>query len=333
VSQLRDRKDTGGIFEPNTERLLAYFRHEHNWRTPPGPIKIWSKARATDIYLESTDGNLFGEINEIPPKLFSMRLIRTFEIYDDKKELVAVVREKPKAVGSDWVLENLEKKIIVSVIGDREQKDYEIKSSSGQVLARCFRDSSLAEGCYRVDVLGGGVDLFLLLSYVLVLDLAKWGWTTTGSFLGKYLGRKEAEKEHLLKARAAQAQVENIQSIETAYKNAKRILALTVVYAALLFIVATTALLTGSSGSSFFYGIGVVGLVIAILGVTNVKTKKFNTITILMGVYSVFSFFISYSASTISVIFAILLFIVNFIILVNVQISMGVWDSFIKKSE
>ena len=119
--KLKNLKDTGGIFDLNMG-LLAYFRHEHTWRSPRGPIKIAKQARATDIYLESVDGTLFGEINEIPPKLITMRLIRTFEIYDDRKELVGVVREKPKMVGSDWELENLEKTVIALMVGDRNKK-------------------------------------------------------------------------------------------------------------------------------------------------------------------------------------------------------------------
>lgn len=353
VSELKDLKDTGGIFDLNMG-LLAYFRHEHNWRTPRGPVKIWRQARATDIYLESVDGILLGEINEIPPKLFTMRLIRNFEIYNDRKELVGAVKEKPKAIGSDWVLEDLDGKVIAVVAGDRGKKEYEIQTPDGQVLVksfrevidRIFRDSKLNIDSYRVDVSGWDVDLFLLLSYVLVLEFAKVGWTTRGSFLGRYIGKKEVEKEHLLKTQEAQMQVDTVQSYERASKYAKRILALTIVHAALLFSVATPALLKGSSGSWFFYVIGITGLIFAISGFTNVKTKKSNTITILMGAYSVLGLSIitglvtmpfselsqgRYIIAPEGYFFAALSFIVSVAILVNVQLSMGFWDDFIKK--
>ncbi|MEJ2240632.1 MAG: hypothetical protein P8Y18_00585 [Candidatus Bathyarchaeota archaeon] len=65
-SKLKEHKDTIGIFDLDMN-LLAYCRHEHTWRSPRGPIKITKQALTTDIYLESSDGTLFGEINEIPP--------------------------------------------------------------------------------------------------------------------------------------------------------------------------------------------------------------------------------------------------------------------------
>ena len=171
VSELKDFRDTGGIFDDNM-RLLGYFRHEYNLRTPRGVIfgsprrRLFGSIRrflSMDIYLETVDGVLFGEINQIPPKVGSMRLIRSFEIYDNRKELVGVVREKLKFVGSDWVLVNLEEQVIASVFGDRKRKDYEIQTPDGSVLARCSRDSSLDRDAYKLDIVGGGVDLFLVL--------------------------------------------------------------------------------------------------------------------------------------------------------------------------
>jgi hypothetical protein len=243
-SKLKDRKDTGVFFDLNMG-LLAYFRHEHAWRTPRAPFKIGKQARTTDIYLESVDGNLFGEINEIPPKLFTMRLIRKFEIYNDKKELVGVVREKPKAFGSDWVLENLEKTTIAMMVGDRKKKDYEIQTPGGQVIASCFRGSSFDKDSYKVDVLGGGVDLFLVLCYVVVLDLAKTAWTTRDGYANE-------EKEHLAKTQAAQTQVEKNQAYKPASKYAKRNAVLSVVQTAILFSLATTLSQVGSPRWDFF---------------------------------------------------------------------------------
>ena len=340
VSELKDFKDTGGIFDANDERLLAYFRHEHNWRTPRGPIKIWRQARSTDIYLENANQVLFGEINEIPPKLFSMRLIRTFEIYNERKELVGVVREKPKAVGSDWVLEDLKGKVIGVVVGERKKKDYEIRTPDGQVLVRCYREvldrffggSQLDMDSYRFDVLGGGVDLFLLLGYVLVLEFAKLGWTTRGSFLGRFIGKPEVDKEHLLKTRTAQAKLDNIQSYETAHKNAKRTLALTLVQSATFLAVDL------SWGGLFLSFIGVFGLAFAFLRITNIKTKEFNMIMILNGIYAVVCIPLSlFSAAIVfeegpifALIFAVLAIVASFAVLISIQISMGLYD-FIKK--
>ena len=48
-------------------------------------------------------------------------------------------------------------------------------------------------------------------------------------------------------------------------------------------------MLSGSGSGLLFFGIGGLSLVFGILGVTNVKTKKINPITILIGVYSLLS--------------------------------------------
>ncbi|MCW4031236.1 MAG: hypothetical protein NWE80_02615, partial [Candidatus Bathyarchaeota archaeon] len=248
-SKLKDLEDTGGIFDSNM-RGLAYFRHEHTWRTPRGPIRVAKQARATDIYLESFDGNLFGEINEIPPKLVSMRLIRKFEIYNDKKEFVGVVREKPKAVGfPDWVLENVEGKLVAFMVGDREKKDYEIQTPDGEFLTRCFRDSSLDKDSYRVErrSVGGGVDLFLLLCYIVVLDLAKTGWTTRTGFTDAKI-----EKEHLAKRRLAEIQAAETRAAKSFPGYAYRNTVLSIVQAGLLFALATLFLAIDPSDNSFF---------------------------------------------------------------------------------
>lgn len=347
-SKLRDRKDTGGIFDNNME-LLASFRHEHTWRTPRGPVKIAKQARATDIYLERVDGALFGEINEVPPKLFSMRLIRTFEIYDDKKELVGMVREKPKAFGSDWVLENLEKKVIASALGERKKKDYEIQSSSGQVLAKCFRDSSLAEDSYKVDIFGGGIDLFLVLSYIVVLDLAKTGWATREGLL---FSKTKKEKEHLVKTQLVEAQAKKAQASGTISKYAIRNAVLSVMQAGLFFTLATLFLESSSGTNSFMgfpfsldfvslilYGLGVAILVTAFLGVSFVKLNQFNQVAMLMGAFGVFSLFIGsvmlsggfVSLASESTILVVGMMIVGFGILANLWLLMGLFDDFIKK--
>ena len=345
-SKLKDPKDAGGIFDSNM-RVLAYFKHEHTWRTPRGPIRVRKQARATDIYLESFDGNLFGEINEIPPKLVSMRFIRTFEIYNDNKELVGVVEEKPKAFGfPDWVLENVEGKAIAFMVGDRKKKDYEIQTPDGEFLARCFRDSSLDKDSYKVErrSVGGSVDLFLLLCYIVVLDLAKIGWTTR-------TGYAKEEKEHLVKTQVAKAPIVKTQASEPISKYAIINAVLSVVQAFLIFALATSFLGTGSENTSFsflfgndfvsyiLYAFGVAILIIAFVGVTFVKLNQVNQVAMLMGAVAVFSLFIGgvmLSGSFVSVpsesyILVIGMMIVGFGILVNLWLLIGLFDDFIKK--
>lgn len=195
-SKPEDHKNTIEIFDLNM-RLVASCSHKHSWKIPDGPFKINKQARATDIILESYDGRFLGDINEVPPELFSMRAIRKFEIYDDKKELVGRVKERPKFVGTGWELENSNAKKIAMMVGNRKNKNYKIQSPSGQVLAKCGKDSSFDNDSYRIDVFVSGIDLFLVLCYVIVLDLAKTVWmtreTTVGSnILTKYIKPKTA---------------------------------------------------------------------------------------------------------------------------------------------
>jgi hypothetical protein len=317
-SKLKDLKDTGGIFD-SSMRVLAYFRHEHTWRTPRGPVRVAKQARATDIYLESFDGNLFGEINEIPPKLVSMRLIRTFEIYNESKELVGAVREKPKAFGfPDWVLENVEGKAIAFMVGDRKRKDYEIQNPGGEFLARCFRDSSLNEDSYRVErrSVGGSVDLLLLLCYIVVLDLAKLGWTTRN-------GYAKEEKDHLVKTQVVKTPIAKTQASEPISIYAIRNAVLSAAQAVIVFTLATMFF-----GQGFFrfilYAFGVAILVTAFLGVTLVKLNQFNPVAMLMGAFVE-------SMTFESTILVAAMLIVGFGILANLWLLIGLFGDFGKK--
>lgn len=333
-SKLKDFKDTGGIFDSNM-RVLAYFQHEHTWRTPRGPIRIGKQARATDIYLKSFDWNLFGEINEIPPKLFSMRLIRKFEIYNDNKELVGLVREKPKAFGSDWVLENVEGKVIAFMVGDRKKKDYEIQNPDGDFLARSFRDSSLDNDSYKVErrTLGGGVDLFLLLCYIVVLDLAKTGWATRQGFTNSKM-----EKEHLAKKRLAEAETAENKASKSFPGCAFRNTVLSVAQAGLLF---TLAVMLGQQnfGSVILYAFGIAILVTAFIVVSQAKKGQFNKFAMIMGSLGVISLFLSsvilqgaFGPLTFeSTILSVAIFVAGFGILVNTWLLFGLFGDFGKK--
>lgn len=335
-SKLKDQKDTIGIFDLNMN-LLACCKHEHTWRTPRGPIKVRKQARVTDIYFESSDGTLLCEINEIPPKFGSARLIRKFEIYVQKKELVGAVREKPKFVGSDWELTNLDERTIALMVGDRKKKDYEINSPNGQVLARCYKDSSLDTDSYRIDVLSSSVDLFLILCYVVVLDLAKTAWITRPTPL---FGNTQTEKEHLVKTRLAEEKKRKAQASESS-KNANVNAILSFVQASLLFILATFFIkpIFYDDFIILFIAFGIAILVTAFIGVSFVKLNQFNKVAILAWLFGFFSlpfggfllsgdFMVLTSEST----FLIYgLMIVGFGMMVNIWALIGLFDDLIKK--
>ena len=327
---LEGQKDTVGIFDLDGN-LLACYRHEHTWRSPRGPINVGSKARATDVYLESVGGKLFGELNEIPPKLFSTRLIRKFEIYDEKKELVGRVREKPKMVGSDWVLENLDEKIIAEMVGDRKKKNFEIKSPRGEVFAKCFVDSSLEGDSFRVDIFKSVVDLFLVLSYVIVLDLAKTAWATTDNlFFG---GSNSRKKKHLEETRLVEEKKRKAKASQKSPMYSIIIAVLSVVQAILFFILGNGAYI-----SIILYPLAIGYLVIGFLGVTFLKINEHIQIAFGMGGLAVFSLFLGSiildgafgsvpSELTIVVYF---IMIISFVLLVNIWAVIGFFDGFMK---
>jgi uncharacterized protein YxjI len=147
-------------------------RYDHSWKMP----RIWNdvptnrRMRTTDVRLEREDGELFREIHEIPTG--TLRLIRKWEVSDEKGISKGVVTEKPKFVGSDWVLEDVEGNPLASVEGDRKKRNYEVITPYRykQTIARC---SSIDKDTYKLEVMISNVDSLLVLCYVIVLDLVK----------------------------------------------------------------------------------------------------------------------------------------------------------------
>lgn len=176
--KLEDYKDTGSIMDTDGE-IIAYFKHTHSWKTQNGP-KWWrnkKEAKTTDVQIVGIDETLLGEIHEIPPPMMS-RIIRKWEIYNSKKELEGIVREKLGFIGSSWVLENLEGKVIATVKGNRRKKDYKILTKRDETIARCYRSEKIGKESYYADIKRSEIDFFLVLGYIIVLDLAKTGLTT-----------------------------------------------------------------------------------------------------------------------------------------------------------
>jgi uncharacterized protein YxjI len=171
--QLPGFEDTLGIMDADMN-LLGYAKHQHSWKEPQDwqsmGKRVWMKT--TDVRLEGIDGTLLGEIHEFPTGM--MRVVRRWEVYDGREAFKGAVKEKHKFIGSDWVLESTEGNVIAIAKGDRKKHDYEILTADRceQAIARC---SSISENSYWVDILLSNLDPFLVLSYIVVLDLAKSG--------------------------------------------------------------------------------------------------------------------------------------------------------------
>jgi uncharacterized protein YxjI len=164
-------EDTIGISGADLKPFCV-VNYEQSWKMP----KIWSnvptnsRMRSTDVRLERANGTVLGEIHEIPTG--TLRLIRKWKVCDEKGIFKGVVTEKPKFIGSDWVLEDVKGNPLASVEGDRKKHNYEVVTSdrNKQLVARCF---SLENESYGFEILVSNVDSFLVLCYVIVLDLAK----------------------------------------------------------------------------------------------------------------------------------------------------------------
>jgi len=194
TSKLENYKDTGSIMDTDGE-IIAYFKHTHSWKTQNGP-KWWrnkKEAKTTDIQIEGIDETLLGEIHETPPPMMS-RIIRKWEIYNSKKELEGIVREKPEFIGSSWVLENLEGKVIATIKGNRKKKDYEILTKRDETIAHCYRSEKIGKESYYADIKRSEIDLFLVLGYIIVLDLAKTGWTSRSRGLNSVSSQEATNK-------------------------------------------------------------------------------------------------------------------------------------------
>jgi hypothetical protein len=151
---------------------FCIVNYDHSWKMP----KIWNdmptnkRMRSTDVRLEGEEGQLFGEIHEIPTG--TLRLIRKWEVYGEKGVAKGVVEEKPKFIGSDWVLKDVEGNMLASVEGDRKKHNYEVVTPDRyeQTIARC---SSIDKETCQLEVMVSNLDSFLVLCYVIVLDLVK----------------------------------------------------------------------------------------------------------------------------------------------------------------
>ncbi|MEJ2240633.1 MAG: DUF308 domain-containing protein [Candidatus Bathyarchaeota archaeon] len=217
--------------------------------------------------------------------------------------------------------------------GNRKKKDYEIKSLDGQVIAKCYKDSLLDNDSYQIDVFKNKVDLFLVLCYVIVLDLAKSSWTTRDGILFSD-SNSRIEKKHLVKTELEETQKRKSKNSESISKHSIINSVLSIIQAGLLF-----ALAPSFSVSILLYGFGIASLVTAFLGVTFFKLNQSTQVALLMGAFGLFSLVTGASMLTNdyisltleSTILVVGFMVVGFGLLVNFWSSMGFFDSYSKK--
>lgn len=181
-----DPKGTGSIVDLDMNTLVDFeykYTHKPPYRAglragkwAKGWTTGWAKGWVIDFRLLARDEALVGEIRGFLPPLFSPTLRYVWEIYNSKNELKGKVWEKLRGLsksGSDWILENPERKVIATFQGDRENKNYYIMNESNEIVARCYKSSDISNTAHRVDILGSELDTFLILCYILVLDRAE----------------------------------------------------------------------------------------------------------------------------------------------------------------
>ena len=164
-------------------KLIGTVYHGHSNKMPKvvGNLPLYHEGRpvlmrTTDIGIEGENGEYLGGINEIATG--TMRVIRRWQIYDQKDTIKGEVTEKPKFIGSDWVLNDVKYNLLAVAEGDRKKHNYEIVApdKGKQCIARC---SSIDKDSYRVEVMTSNIDPLLVISYVIVLDLAKTAYVVT----------------------------------------------------------------------------------------------------------------------------------------------------------
>ncbi len=181
VQKQPELKDTLSILDP-TMTTLFYAKHQHSWKTPSfirdkSIFLPYREMKTTDVRFEGVDGVLLGEIHEIPPE--GMQLIKTWQIFNEKGELKGTAKTKPKFVGSDWILENADGNINVTIFGNLKKHDYKIvtKDRYRQTIAGC---SIVDKNSFDVNIMLTTFSPFLILSFIIILELSTKITTTRG---------------------------------------------------------------------------------------------------------------------------------------------------------
>ena len=145
-------RDTFGIKDRNGNPL-AYVKKKI---VSFGP-KFW---------FEALDGTRLGEVDG---KVLTVR--PTFEIYDVQGKLLGVVKKKIlKLLGSEWWLEDPPGQEVARIKGNITEHDFTIQSSSGATIAQIHKKWVTIRGSYCVEILGSGLDPYVILAYVIAMD-------------------------------------------------------------------------------------------------------------------------------------------------------------------
>ena len=175
VQKQPEPKESLCVLDPAMNPLF-YARHQHSWKTPyfkgiPLPNR---EMKTTDVLFEGVDGVLLGEIHEIPPE--GVRLIKRWQIFNEKGELKGTVKTKPKFIGNDWILETPDGNVVFTVIGNRKKHDYKITTadSQQQTIASC---AVVDKDSFKVNIMLTPFSPFLILSSIIILELSTLGIT------------------------------------------------------------------------------------------------------------------------------------------------------------
>lgn len=170
IQKQPELKDTLSVLDPGMKTLF-YARHQHSWKTPyvkgiPLPNR---EMKTTDVLFEGVDGFLLGEIHEIPPE--GVRLIKRWQIFNEKGELKGTAKTKPKFIGNDWILEGADGNEIFIIVGNRKNHDFKIMTTDShqQTIASC---SIVDENSFKVDIMLTPFSPFLILSFIIILELS-----------------------------------------------------------------------------------------------------------------------------------------------------------------
>lgn len=178
VQKQPELKNTICILDP-AMKTLFYAKHQHSWKTPyvKGIALPNREMRTTDVLFEGVDGVLLGEIHEIPPD--GVRLIKRWQIFNEKGQLKGTVKTKPKFIGNDWVLESADGNVTFTLVGNRKKHDYKIVTADSyrQTIASC---SVVDKDSFEVDIMLTQFSPFLILSSIIALELSTLNVTTRG---------------------------------------------------------------------------------------------------------------------------------------------------------
>jgi uncharacterized protein YxjI len=159
------------------EQKIIATRRTYNIKDRNGNPLAYVKKKIVsagpNFWFESPDGARLGEVKGKGLYRFVGPFYArpTFAVYDAQGQLVAVIRKKVLALlRSEWWLENASGQEVARIKGNITAHDFTIQSPTGTPLAQITKKWVTLRDSYGVEIVGSGLDPYVILAYVVAMD-------------------------------------------------------------------------------------------------------------------------------------------------------------------